>query len=248
MHTLVRSLVIAFTTSVVVGAFAVPQAQADDAIGNTQISNAVVNSGNVVKVGSSGAAYVPATMTVSDPEGILSAGGTLYHGASPVDNDRSVQLGSCTWQFFPDSDTCSVGGTLDGLQHSHAGVWKMSARAYGQPWDHRRVDTAATFNVLRSSKLFGSVSPKPVKGQQATLTGWLTRANWETHTDEPHAGRQVLLQFCLGTCNTGRTLTTDSNGRFQTTVSTSTSGYWRVSTPATADTAAPLPWVSGYVW
>ncbi|MEU6345687.1 hypothetical protein ABZ883_32575 [Streptomyces sp. NPDC046977] len=247
MRASVRSLVAAVAAvaaSLIVGAVAAPHAQAGGLVGELQISSVVVNSGRAVAVDSSGTVSVPASMFVSDWDGLAGAGGTLYHGVSTTDNDRTAQLTGCQWPSSPArvSATCAMKGTLDGLKHSQAGTWKMSADAYGGFFlQHRHIDTAATFDVLRASKLVAGVGPRPVKGQVVTLSGRLTRANWETHVDEDYAGKQVLVQFCSSTCSAGWPLTTDSNGRFQDTVSTGVAGFWKVSSAATADTAAPRP-------
>ncbi|MEU6346409.1 hypothetical protein ABZ883_36285 [Streptomyces sp. NPDC046977] len=247
MRAPVRSLMAAVAAALVVGAFAAPHAQADIVSGNTRVGPVVMSGGASLEVGSSGSTYVSATMNVSDPEGLRSAEGSIFHGPNVFTYDRSLRLGSCTFTGVTHA-SCSVGATLDALKNSQAGTWTMSAYASGNPSDHYFADTAATFRVLRSSKLVGSISTK-VKGQSATVSGWLTRANWETHADEPYAGQQVLLQFCTATCYPGSYHTTDSDGRFRTTVTTQGSGMWKATFAGTADTAAPLSsWYSGYIW
>ncbi|MFJ4850449.1 hypothetical protein [Streptomyces sp. NPDC088733] len=252
MRAPVRSLIAAVAASLIVGAVAAPHAQAGGPVGELQTSSVVVNSGNAVAVDSSGTVSVPASMFVSDWDGLASAGGTLYQGVSTADNDRSVQFTGCEWPSSAArvSATCSMKGTLDGLKHSQAGTWNMSADAYGGLFlQHRYIDTAATFGVLRASKLVAGVGARPVKGRPVTLSGHLTRADWETHVDADYAGKQVLVQFCASTCSAGATLTTDGNGRFRTTVSSAVVGLWRVSSAATADTAAPIPaWTAAVIW
>lgn len=76
-----------------------------------------------------------------------------------------------------------------------------------------------------------NVSPEPVaKGRTITVTGRVTRANWDTHTYQGYGGRTVSLQFkAAGTSSykTVKKVTSSGSGALKTTVKATGSGSWR---------------------
>lgn len=74
--------------------------------------------------------------------------------------------------------------------------------------------------------------PEPVtKGMTLTVTGKLSRANWDDNRNHGHTGQAVKLQFRKKSSST------------YTTVRTTVDGYWRYSFAGTATTVAV--WATG---
>jgi hypothetical protein len=96
--------------------------------------------------------------------------------------------------------------------------------------------------IQRISKLTVNASPEPVtKGKTITITGTLTRANWETVKYAGYTGQHVKLQFRKKnstTYTTLKTVTTDSHGNLKTTFKASVDGYWRYSFAGVSTTTA----------
>ncbi|MGP3735143.1 hypothetical protein ACTWJ9_18395 [Streptomyces sp. GDS52] len=155
--------------------------------------------------------------------------------------------------------TCS--GTIDirpkdgELLNADAGTWKAGAWAIafnGEDLDSDDLDMAevgyaekgglGTTKVQRYSKLTVNASPEPVKkGKTLTVTGKLTRANWETNKYAGYTKQPVKLQFKkkgTSTYTTLKTITTDAKGNLKTTVKASVDGYYRYSFAGNTPTPA----------
>ncbi|GGZ95347.1 hypothetical protein ACFOOM_13715 [Streptomyces echinoruber] len=141
------------------------------------------------------------------------------------------------------------------LFNSDAGTWHGAALAIaynGQDpnsdsFDITKVGYAdqgplGTTLVQRYSKLTVNASPEPVrKGKTITITGKLSRANWEDNQYHGYTGQSVKLQFRKkgsSTYTTLKTIKTDSYGNLKTTATASTDGYWRYSFAGTSTTPA----------
>jgi single-stranded DNA-binding protein len=96
--------------------------------------------------------------------------------------------------------------------------------------------------VQRYSKLTVNASPEPVKkGKTVTVTGKLSRANWEDNEYHGYTNQSVKLQFRKknsSTYTTVKTIKSNSTGNLKTTVTASTDGYYRYSFAGTATTPA----------
>ncbi|SCG03211.1 hypothetical protein GA0115259_108213 [Streptomyces sp. MnatMP-M17] len=226
---------------------AAPAAPADDVQGDTQISNVIVNDGKSIVVGSSGKASVTVKLTASDPNGISDAGGILYHGTDVNHNDWGVTLPSCG-EHLVTTYTCSFALKSTSNRHfgvsknAQAGTWKMWAYAIGADGDYRFRDPAKTFKVLRATKLTANATPEPVKkGKTITVTGTLTRANWESHKDIGYGSQSVALQLRkAGTTNyvNVKGIKSSSTGSLKTTVTASADGYYRFTYAGSATAGA----------
>ncbi|NEE58470.1 calcium-binding protein, partial [Streptomyces sp. SID8455] len=112
----------------------------------------------------------------------------------------------------------------------------------GDTSDESVDETAAPVRLQRFSKLTVNASPEPVrKGRTLTVTGKLTRADWETFTYRGYSKQPVRLQFRKkGATNytTVRTVTSSSTGTLKTTVKAAADGYWRYSFAGTSTTPA----------
>ncbi|MEU3345610.1 hypothetical protein ABZ723_11545 [Streptomyces sp. NPDC006700] len=130
------------------------------------------------------------------------------------------------------------------LDNSDAGTWRAGAGAFalnGQDPMSRDFDLSqvgfaekgglGTTLVQRNSKLTTSAKPKPVKkGKTVTVTGKLTRANWESGKYSAYKGQAVKLQFRkkgTTTYKTLKTVKTSSTGALKTTTKATVDGYYR---------------------
>ncbi|MET8246075.1 hypothetical protein ABZV31_17610 [Streptomyces sp. NPDC005202] len=182
----------------------------------------------------------------------------LYRGSfdAPDKELYGDDFATCT---ATSSTTASCKGTIDiypadgDLKNVDAGSWKASAEATafnGQDPNnpdlskvgYKDQDGLGTTLVQRYSKLTVDASPEPVKkGKTITVTGKLSRANWEDNAYHGYTGQPVKLQFRkagTSTYTTLKTVTTDSTGSLRTTVTASADGYFRYSFAGTSTTPA----------
>ncbi|MGW0585496.1 hypothetical protein ACWD25_58760, partial [Streptomyces sp. NPDC002920] len=121
-----------------------------------------------------------------------------------------------------------------------AGTWKVLAGAQDANDDWTEIDVAGTAQFKRYAKVTVNASPEPVKkGRTVTVTGKLTRANWESGTYTGYQGRSVQLQFRKKgstTYTTLKTITSGSHGTLKTTTTARTDGYFRFLFTGTATT------------
>ncbi len=79
------------------------------------------------------------------------------------------------------------------------------------------------------------------KNKTITITGALTRANWETYKYGGYTKQPVKLQYKkkgTSTYTTLKTVTTDSKGVPKTTTNATADGYFRYSFAGTSTTPA----------
>lgn len=95
------------------------------------------------------------------------------------------------------------------------------------------------------AKLTTNASPEPVSaGTTLTVTGKLSRANWDDNAYHGYANQSVKPQFRkagTSTYTTVKSVTTSSTGTLRTTVTASADGYWRYAFAGTTTTASPRP-------
>ncbi|MET9440640.1 hypothetical protein [Streptomyces sp. NPDC006610] len=114
-----------------------------------------------------------------------------------------------------------------------AGTWQTAARVYLAGDAHDTDDEDLPLQVKRATRVSVNASPEPVAaGRTITVTGRVTRANWDTHTYQGYAGRTVSLQFKAAGASsytTVKKVTSSSTGALKTTVKAGNSGTWRWS-------------------
>ncbi|GEC08701.1 hypothetical protein SSP24_63560 [Streptomyces spinoverrucosus] len=188
----------------------------------------------------------------------------LYRGSLATPSSvrlTGVKPAACT---VNSATTATCTGKIDiypgeDLLNSDAGTWKGAAVAIayngqdpaGEEFDISKVGHAdkeglGTTLVRRAAQLTVNASPEPVqKGKTLTVTGKLTRANWETGKYAGYATQPVELQFRKKNATTYtkvKTLKTNTRGDLKTTVKASVDGYYRFvfkgTTTATAVNAA----------
>ncbi|KMS74719.1 lipoprotein [Streptomyces viridochromogenes] len=157
--------------------------------------------------------------------------------------------------------TADCKGTIDVYPGDHelvnadAGTWRAAAEAtafngqdpQGETFDITKVgykgqSGLGTTLMQRFSKLTVNASPEPVKkGKTITVTGKLSRANWEDNKYHGYVGQPVNLQFRKKNSNTYttvKTIKTNSTGELKTTVKATQDGYFRYTFAGTTTTPA----------
>ncbi|MET4920949.1 DUF5707 domain-containing protein [Streptomyces sp. PSRA5] len=234
-----------FTRGIKADAAVVP---ADDVSGDTTISNAVVNGGKPVVMGATTKKTFTVSFTATDDSGIEWAAAMVWRGSTIDDLDGGVVPNEdeavCT-KVNVTTSTCKQTFTIDAnydLVNSLAGGWKVWALAQATDFDYVQKDNAKGFSLQRMSKLTVNASPEPVvKGKTITVTGALTRADWETKKYAGLSGQSVVLQFRkAGTTNytNVKGIKSATGGALKTTVTASTDGYYRFTYAGIASTAA----------
>ncbi|MCX5056208.1 MULTISPECIES: DUF5707 domain-containing protein [unclassified Streptomyces] len=238
------------TGAVALTALAIPAAQADEVHGDTTISNVVVNGGKPVVVSATAKKTITVTFTVKDNSGVKSAMAILWHG-SDFDHSDSGAVANSSDHYASCSavsaTTSNCKATFDfkpgyNTINAVAGTWKVWGIASGKDADFVQKDNVRTFKVQRLSKLTANAAPEPVKkGKTLTVTGRLTRANWDSAKYSGYAGQPVKLQFRKAgssTYTTLKTVTADSAGNLKTTTKATADGYFRYSFAGTSTTPA----------
>jgi hypothetical protein len=219
------------------------------------ISNVTVNAGKNIVLGTTVAKTVAVSLTASHPTGIADAYIDLWHGSDieNVDGFLPPNEDAATCTAVNDTTSkCKLTITIkpgmddDGIGELYAntlaGTWHVSAAALSNDSEVYGTDFYKTHKVQRLSKLTVNASPEPVKkGRTITVTGKLSRANWETRTYAGYSTQPVKLQFRKAGSNTYttvKTVKTNSTGNLSTTVSATVDGYFRYSFAGTSTTPA----------
>ncbi|MEV1020394.1 DUF5707 domain-containing protein [Streptomyces sp. NPDC050264] len=231
------------------GARALTRSAADDGEGDTAISNVVVNGGKDLVAGTSATLKFAVTFTVKDNSGVLSAQAFLWKGSAldenalgwfPLEDEASCKVvnattSTCT-QHFQASPKTELYNGLEG------GNWHVWALAQGNDYDYATKDNYKTVGLKRYSKLTTNAAPEPVKkGKTITVSGLLSRANWDTGKYAGYTKQKVTLQYRKKTSSTYsnvKTVTSSSTGALKTTVTASADGYFRYKFAGTSTTPA----------
>ncbi|MEV6961042.1 hypothetical protein AB0M97_17965 [Streptomyces sp. NPDC051207] len=172
----------------------------------------------------------------------------IYRGSFDTPDNMlfGVYAATCT---DTSATTASCKGDIDvfpaegELLNAHAGTWKGGAIALNYTTgDYSDQGNLGTTRVQRYSKLTVNASPEPVrKGKTITVTGKLSRANWETGDYRGYTNQDVKLQFRKAgssTYTTLKTIKSNSTGNLSTTVTASSDGYFRYAFAGTTTTPA----------
>ncbi|MFF4019431.1 hypothetical protein [Streptomyces sp. NPDC001843] len=177
----------------------------------------------------------------------------IYHGSSTTpDNAQGPDLPATCVETSATTANCY--GAIDiyptetdpdlKLLNSQAGTWHGAAIAMDIDTDETalQVDGLGSTLVQRYSKLTVNAAPEPVKkGKTITVTGKLSRANWETHKYAGYTNQSVKLQFRKkgsSTYTTLKTIKSNSTGDLKTTTTATGDGYFRYSFAGTTTTPA----------
>ena len=183
---------------------------------------------------------------VADPKGITVTTKIKANGCSI---DR-VELGLFGANFIGDYDLHKV-GTEDGvttydtglriapgdIPNADAGKWSSWVTAWGES----TVEAAGPgFKIIRAARVTTNAAPEPgAKGKTITVTGNLTRADWETLSYRGYGKRSVQLQFRTpqGSYRVVKTITGAADGKLKTTVTASADGCYRYVFAGSSTTA-----------
>ncbi|MFF5013767.1 hypothetical protein [Streptomyces sp. NPDC001165] len=129
------------------------------------------------------------------------------------------------------------------LRNWQAGTWHAAAVALDVKAGKSSTQSdLATTLVQRNSRLTVNAAPEPVKkGLTLTVTGKLSRANWETRKYAGYTDQSVKLQFRKkgsSTYTTLKTIKSNSTGDLKTTTTASVDGYYRFAFAGTSTTPA----------
>nr|WP_313896589.1 hypothetical protein [Streptomyces sp. GC420] len=206
----------------------------------------VVDNGTNVVVGTTNPVRFPVEMTIKDDSGVK---GVTRISAFSVNNGSGDPewLGTECEKVSATTSVCTATGEFaatyftDNGGNASAGWYQVNATVKANDGDYWISDNIARFKVKRASRLSTDASPEPVaRGGTLTVTGALTRANWETRKYHGYTGQQVKLQFKKsGTSSyaTVKTVTSGTSGKLRTTVTANASGTWRWYFPGTTTTA-----------
>ncbi|MEU6071564.1 hypothetical protein ABZ864_45840 [Streptomyces sp. NPDC047082] len=217
--------------------------------GDIRVTAAVVNGGKNVIIGTSQRVTYPIAITIRDNSGVK--------GLSHVSVfNKSDGWGFSDWtdtKCVKKSSTTSVctatmtiapqwlpGSLPEDVNHT-AGLWQVNATVKANDGDYWIADHIAEFKMKRASKLTTDASPKPIaKGAKLTVSGRLTRADWEDLKYHGCTGQSVKLQFKAADAahyRTVKTVRTGDAGKLSTKVTATSAGSWRWYFPGTTTTA-----------
>ncbi|MGP2439130.1 hypothetical protein [Streptomyces sp. JW3] len=200
------------------------------------VTGVSVNNNKDVVVGTTGSYTVPLTYTLNHT-GELGAYGTaamIYHGTS---------IDDATWGFSSDdAATCTEVSTTAlkcsttvtflpaELLNLDAGTWRVGVVAVTED-EEVTLENVGTRKVLRTSKVTVNAAPEPVKkGATLTITGKLTRADWDTNKYVGYGTQSVVLQYRPASStaySNVKGIKSTSTGALKTTVKASADGYYR---------------------
>jgi hypothetical protein len=224
-----------------------PAAELDVSFSNFKIATAV-------KVGTTNHVSTTVTYTLTHAADIdiksaaFANGPFIYKGS--LDTPDNVLFGDAPATCTATSATvASCKGLIDvypgegELFNSDAGTWSGGGLALNYETEDETVRGGlGTTKVQRYSKLTVNAAPEPVKkGKTVTVTGALTRANWEDGKYHGYTLQSVQLQFRKKTSDTYTTVKTvksDSSGNLKTTTTASVDGYFRYNFAGTSTTPA----------
>lgn len=242
-----RAIFAVLAAATALGGFVGPAAHADDTVGDIQITDVSVNGGKGIVVGLADKT-VTVSVTATDPSGIWDADFHLWRGTDPdnpagyITPNEDTTPADCVASGATTS-TCSKTFTFEPdwwLTNADAGTWKVGVEVWANDDSRTQRDAYTTTRLQRFSKLTVNAGPEPMaKGKILTVTGKLTRANWDTGVYAGYTAQPVKLQFRragTSTYTTIKTVNTSSTGDLKTTVTASVDGYWRWTFAGTSTT------------
>ncbi|MGC4986913.1 calcium-binding protein [Streptomyces sp. DT193] len=230
----------ALAGAVAVAGLLAPGAQATEVVGNVDVGHFKITSGGGVGkdvvLGISDSRTVTAQLEASDDSGITVADFTLFHGSTLAKADavlKSTETApSCTASGT--SSVCTKHFTINprrDLHNSLAGIWKVAIDVHAKDGDYVKAEGYTTFFMKRFSKLTANAAPEPVrKGSALTVTGKLSRANWDTHDYRGYAGQRGYLEFRTPGIDYYESLgytPSSTTGTLSAKVTASSDRYWR---------------------
>ncbi|MFI1568704.1 hypothetical protein ACH4ZX_37770 [Streptomyces sp. NPDC020490] len=217
--------------------------------GDVRVVSTVVNDGANVTVGTTQKVTFPIAITIKDNSGVKgltlvstfnrSNGYGFFDWTGTTCEKKSSTTSVCTATMSVDPAWIAASDDID--SNNVAGTWTVNATVKANDGDYWISDSIAAYKVKRASKLTTDAAPEPVaKGAKLTVTGKLSRANWETLKYQGFAGQDVKLQYRKAGAahySTVKTVKTGSSGQLSTKVTVTSAGSWRWFFPGTTTTA-----------
>ncbi|MEU6349071.1 hypothetical protein ABZ896_07065 [Streptomyces sp. NPDC047072] len=218
------------------GVAAVPAGAAE---GGVSFSRVTVNGGKPIVIGVKAEVEVRASFRMTTTLR-YDYGPTVFPYRGTLGNPDTVQSGILTSDcevvdrakgICDFEEWLYIDPTYVDFGNEDAGTWKSAGRVF-LPGDAQDIDNLnLPLQLKRATRVTANASPEPVAaGKTITVTGRVTRANWNTHTYQGYAGRTVSLQFKAAGASsytTVKKVTSSSTGALKTTVKATGSGTWR---------------------
>ncbi|MEU2425067.1 hypothetical protein ABZ619_29305 [Streptomyces sp. NPDC007851] len=247
----IRATVAAVSGALALSAFVAPAAHA---VGSTApdvtFSNMKVNGGKAIVVPATGSVKFTITYQVTHAAGLKTSDfyaiPVIYHGTTIKDSEYGVAPSAdptCTdTSTTVQSCKATLSASRADLVNSIAGTWQSGGVAFDKSDNPAFTNNLGKVSVQRLSKLTANATPEPVKkGKTITVTGSLTRANWDAGKYAGYASQSVKLQFRKkgsSTYTTLKTIKSSSTGALKTTTTATVDGYYRYSFAGTSTTPA----------
>ncbi|MFJ8135854.1 hypothetical protein [Streptomyces sp. NPDC096013] len=218
--------------------------------GDVRVVKTVVNGGGNVIVGTAKTIRYPVDITVKDNSGVKGLlhvstfNKTLLFSFADWNNDSRCTKKSATTSVCRATmtiDPAWIADSDDIDSNKLAGVWQVNANVEANDGDYWISDDIADYKVKRAARLTTVIAPEKVaKNAKVTVTGKLSRANWEDLKYHGYPGQQVRLQFKkkgAAHYSTVKTVTTGNIGQLTTKVTVTSAGTWRWYFPGTTTTS-----------
>ncbi|WP_406436320.1 hypothetical protein OHB00_20305 [Streptomyces sp. NBC_00631] len=218
--------------------------------GDIRVVKTVVNGGGNVIVGTSKTIKYPIDITVKDDSGVKGLTHVSTYSATSTDSGFVDWDGTSCTKKSATTSVCRatmsvtpawIPGYSDGDANKTAGVWQVNATVQANDGDYWISDRIALYKLKRAAQLTTVITPAEVaKGAKVTVTGKLSRANWEDLKYHGFTGQEVKLQFRkkgAAHYSTVRTVTTGDAGKLSTKVTVTSAGSWRWYFPGTTTTS-----------
>ncbi|MGW7426863.1 hypothetical protein ACWGJB_43950 [Streptomyces sp. NPDC054813] len=224
-----------------------------DALGDITFSKGVVNGGKDIVLGTTTQKSVTATYTATGSSGVALTEAFLWQGTDPssvdtitgalgTDDDPVCTESTTQTGVYSCKAVFNIHAATDMKHNGVAGTWKLALGGYDLSANASFDDNVTTAKIKKASKLTVNATPEPVKkGKTVTVTGKLTRANWDNGTYGGYAGQKVVLQFRKKTSSTYtnvKSITAGTGGALKTTTKATVDGYYRFSFATNATTGA----------
>ncbi|MFD9095832.1 hypothetical protein [Streptomyces collinus] len=214
-------------------------APAGAAEGGVSFSRVAVNGGKPIVIGVKEEVVVPAAFRMTTTlkydfgpsvlpyRGKLGTGDRLY-SAYEVSDCKVVDKAKGICDF---AEWLYIDPRHLDFGNEDAGTWKTAGQVFLAGDADDTDDLNLPVQVKRATRVTVNASPEPVAaGGTITVTGKVTRANWDTHTYQGYAGRTVSLQFKAAGASSYTTVkkaTSSGTGTLRTTVKATKPGTWR---------------------
>ncbi|MFF4733901.1 hypothetical protein ACFY3M_53915 [Streptomyces mirabilis] len=218
--------------------------------GDIRVVKTVVNGGGNVIVGTAKTIRYPIDITIKDNSGVKGLthvstfNKTNAYTFATWNDDSSCTKKSATTSVCRATmtiDPAWIADSDDIDTNKVAGIWQVNATVKANDGDYWISDHIAEYKVKRAAQLTTVIAPEKVaKGAKVTVTGKLSRANWEDLKYHGFTGQQVKLQFRkkgAAHYNTVKTVTTGDAGKLTTNVTVASAGSWRWYFPGTTTTS-----------